>query len=59
MAAKVKQIRQAFKSIETRDPKPVSIVNEAKYIRHTPQAHEVSRKPGTNSAGACNENFWR
>ena len=58
VAAKVEQIRQFFKSIETCDPKPVSVVNEAKYIRHTPQTHEVSRKSGTNSAGAYNENLW-
>lgn len=58
VAAKVEQIRQFFKCIETCDPKPVSVVNEAKYIRHTPQTHEVSRKSGTNSAGAYNENLW-
>jgi|TARA_B100001057_G_scaffold64311_3_gene57970 hypothetical protein len=58
VAAKVEQIRQFFKSIETCDPKPVLVVNEAKYIRHTPQTHEVSRKSGTNSAGAYNENLW-
>ena len=58
LAAKVEQIRQFFKSIETCDPKPVLVVNEAKYIRHTPQTHEVSRKSGTNSAGAYNENLW-
>ncbi|MGI9368559.1 MAG: hypothetical protein ACR2O2_06940 [Ruegeria sp.] len=31
-----------LKSIETGDPGPVSVVNEAKYIQHNPQTHEGS-----------------
>ncbi|MEL7468903.1 MAG: nuclear transport factor 2 family protein [Pseudomonadota bacterium] len=31
-----------LKSIETGDPEPVSVVNEAKYIQHNPQTHEGS-----------------
>ena len=42
VTAKVEQIRQLLKSIETGDPKPVSVVNEAKYIQHNPQTHEGS-----------------
>ena len=41
-AAKKDQIRALLKSIETGDPGPVSIVNEAKYIQHNPQTHEGS-----------------
>ena len=36
------QIRALLKSIETGDPGPVSVVNEAKYIQHNPQTHEGS-----------------
>jgi predicted SnoaL-like aldol condensation-catalyzing enzyme len=36
------QIRALLKSIETGDPGPVAIVNEAKYIQHNPQTHEGS-----------------
>ena len=36
------QIRMLLKSIETGDPGPVSVVNEAKYIQHYPQTHEGS-----------------
>ena len=32
VTAKVEQIRQLLKSIETGDPKPVLVVNEAKYF---------------------------
>ena len=43
MAAKKKdQIRALLKSIETGDPGPVAVVNEAKYIQHNPQTHEGS-----------------
>ena len=42
VTAKVEQIRQLLKSIETGDPKPVLVVNEAKYIQHNPQTHEGS-----------------
>ncbi|MEM7685782.1 MAG: hypothetical protein AAF293_13215 [Pseudomonadota bacterium] len=31
-----------LKSIETGDPEPISVVNEAKYIQHNPQTHEGS-----------------
>ncbi|MGI9401993.1 MAG: nuclear transport factor 2 family protein [Rhizobiaceae bacterium] len=36
------KIRELLKSIETGDPEPVSVVNEAKYIQHNPQTHEGS-----------------
>jgi predicted SnoaL-like aldol condensation-catalyzing enzyme len=43
MAVKKKdQIRALLKSIETGDPGPVAVVNEAKYIQHNPQTHEGS-----------------
>ena len=32
-----------LKSIETGDPGPVAVVNEAKYIQHNPQTHEGSQ----------------
>lgn len=35
-------IRDLLKSIETGDPGPVAVVNEAKYIQHNPQTHEGS-----------------
>jgi predicted SnoaL-like aldol condensation-catalyzing enzyme len=41
-AAKKDQIRALLKSIETGDPGPISVVNEAKYIQHNPQTHEGS-----------------
>ena len=41
-ATKKDQIRAMLKSIETGDPGPVSVVNEAKYIQHNPQTHEGS-----------------
>ena len=47
MTAKVEQIRQLLKSIETGDPKPVLVVNEAKYIQHNPQTHEGSEGRAT------------
>ena len=34
------QIRALLKSIETGDPGPIAVVNEAKYIQHNPQTHE-------------------
>ncbi|MEM9470893.1 MAG: nuclear transport factor 2 family protein [Pseudomonadota bacterium] len=40
--ARKDQIRMLLKSIETGDPGPVSVVNEAKYIQHNPQTHEGS-----------------
>jgi len=40
--SKVDQIRYLLKSIETGDPEPVSVVNEAKYVQHNPQTHEGS-----------------
>jgi predicted SnoaL-like aldol condensation-catalyzing enzyme len=40
--AKKDQIRALLKSIETGDPQPVAVVNEAKYIQHNPQTHEGS-----------------
>ena len=36
------QIRALLKSIETGDPAPLSVVNEAQYIQHNPQTHEGS-----------------
>ncbi len=35
-------IRDLLKSIETGDPGPIAVVNEAKYIQHNPQTHEGS-----------------
>ena len=40
--SKIDQIRDLLKSIETGDPGPVAVVNEAKYIQHNPQTHEGS-----------------
>ena len=40
--AKKDQIRALLKSIETGDPEPVAVVNEAKYVQHNPQTHEGS-----------------
>lgn len=40
--AKKDQIRALLKSIETGDPGPITVVNEAKYIQHNPQTHEGS-----------------
>ncbi len=43
MAASNKdRICALLKSIETGDPGPVSVVNEARYIQHNPQTHEGS-----------------
>lgn len=41
-ASKKDQIRALLKSIETGDPGPVAVVNEAEYIQHNPQTHEGS-----------------
>ena len=40
--SKREQIRALLKSIETGNPEPVAVVNEAKYIQHNPQTHEGS-----------------
>lgn len=40
--SKKDQIRALLKSIETGDPGPVAVVNEAKYIQHNPKTHEGS-----------------
>jgi predicted SnoaL-like aldol condensation-catalyzing enzyme len=40
--AKKDQIRALLKSIESGDPGPVDVVNEAQYIQHNPQTHEGS-----------------
>jgi len=40
--SKTDQINALLKSIETGDPGPVAVVNEAKYIQHNPQTHEGS-----------------
>lgn len=40
--AKKDKIRALLKSIETGDPEPIAVVNEAKYIQHNPQTHEGS-----------------
>lgn len=39
---RITQIRDLLKSIETGDPGPIAVVNEAKYIQHNPQTHEGS-----------------
>ena len=39
---KVDQVRALLKSIETGDPGPIAVVNEARYIQHNPQTHEGS-----------------
>ncbi|MEM9107308.1 MAG: nuclear transport factor 2 family protein [Pseudomonadota bacterium] len=36
------RIRALLKSIETGDPDPIEVVDEAKYIQHNPQTHEGS-----------------
>jgi predicted SnoaL-like aldol condensation-catalyzing enzyme len=36
------RIRALLKSIETGDPGPVAVVNEARYVQHNPQTHEGS-----------------
>ncbi|MEO9874937.1 MAG: nuclear transport factor 2 family protein [Anderseniella sp.] len=36
------KIRALLKSIETGDPEPVAVVNEAKYVQHNPQTQEGS-----------------
>lgn len=41
-AAKKDQIRALLKSIETGDPRPIAVVDEATYIQHNPQTHEGS-----------------
>ena len=40
--SKKDQIRALLKSIETGDPGPVAVVNEAEYVQHNPQTHEGS-----------------
>ena len=40
--SKKDKIRALLKSIETGDPGPVAVVNEAKYIQHNPQTHDGS-----------------
>lgn len=40
--AKKDQIRALLKSIETGDPGPIAVVNEARYIQHNPQTREGS-----------------
>lgn len=40
--AKKDRIRALLKSIETGDPGPVAVINEAQYIQHNPQTHEGS-----------------
>jgi predicted SnoaL-like aldol condensation-catalyzing enzyme len=42
VTSKKEQIRELLKSIETGDPGPVAVVNEAKYIQHNPQTQEGS-----------------
>ncbi|MBT8153135.1 nuclear transport factor 2 family protein [Epibacterium ulvae] len=39
---RIDQIRELLKSIETGDPGPIAVVNEAQYIQHNPQTHEGS-----------------
>jgi predicted SnoaL-like aldol condensation-catalyzing enzyme len=40
--SKKDRIRALLKSIETGEPGPIAVVNEAKYIQHNPQTHEGS-----------------
>lgn len=40
--SKKDQIRALLNSIQTGDPAPIAVVNEAKYIQHNPQTHEGS-----------------
>ncbi len=40
--SKIEKIHALLKSIETGDPGPVAVVDEAKYIQHNPQTHEGS-----------------
>lgn len=40
--AKKDQIRALLKSIETGDPEPIAVVDEARYIQHNPQTKEGS-----------------
>jgi predicted SnoaL-like aldol condensation-catalyzing enzyme len=40
--ARKDRIRALLKSIETGDPEPVAVVDEARYIQHNPQTHEGS-----------------
>jgi len=40
--SKKDQIRALLKSIETGDPGPIAVVNEARYVQHNPQTHEGS-----------------
>lgn len=40
--SKIDQIRDLLKSIETGNPGPIAVVNEARYIQHNPQTHEGS-----------------
>lgn len=40
--SKTAKIRALLKSIETGDPAPVAVVDQAKYIQHNPQTHEGS-----------------
>jgi len=43
VSSKKEQIRALLKSIETGDPEPVAVVNEARYIQHNPQTQEGSQ----------------
>lgn len=42
VASNKSRICALLKSIETGDPEPISVVNEARYIQHNPQTHEGS-----------------
>jgi len=41
-ASKKDQVEALLQSIQTGDPGPIAVVNEAKYIQHNPQTHEGS-----------------
>ena len=41
-ASKVGRVKALLKSIETGDPAPIAVVNQARYIQHNPQTHEGS-----------------
>lgn len=68
--AKKEQIRALLKSIETGEPGPVAVVNEAKYIQHNPETHEGSEglaslfkrlsktKPRVNIVRAFEDGDW-
>ena len=67
LLTKSEQIRALLKSIETGDPGPVAVVNEAKYVQHNPQTHEGSeglaalfkRLSSATGCRSCGSWGWR